>query len=142
VPSGSLATCTMISWPSLRSSSIFGSGPFSRSRSRRPGPPAGRALSRRSASVPRGRGGGRFVFVSFEAVELLECRYDVGNVEEAVALEAEVNKRRLHAGQHFRHPAFVQVADDTARPFPLDEDFGDLIFLENRRPAFRGRSRR
>ena len=50
--------------------------------------------------------GGSFVS-SFEAVELLERRYDVGDVEEAVAFEAEINKRRLHAGQHLRHPALV-----------------------------------
>src|SRR6266550_7049705 len=41
------------------------------------------------------------VFVRLETVELLEGRYDIGNVEEAVALETEVNERRLHAGQHF-----------------------------------------
>ena len=57
VPSGSLATWTMTSWPSFSSSSILGSGPFSRSRRppRPAWPPAGLPLAAgwSSSSVSR-----------------------------------------------------------------------------------------
>ena len=66
-----------------------------------------------------------------ELVELLERVDDVGDVEEAVALEAEVDEGGLHAGQDFRDPALVDVADDAALPFALDEDFGDEVVFEN-----------
>ena len=67
---------------------------------------------------------------------------DVGDVEERVALETEVNERRLHAREHFRDAAFVDVADHAARLFPLDEDFDDLIVLEDRHTRFVAASRR
>ena len=145
VPSGSLATWTMISCPSFRSSSIFGSGPFSRSRSRSPrhrhSPASRPARPTRGVPPPMRRWrwpAATIVVIRVEAVELLERRDDVRDVEEAVAFETEVNERRLHAGQHFRYPALVQIANDTARALALDEDFGDLIFLENRDPCFVG----
>ena len=140
VPSGSLATWTMISWPSFRSSSIFGSGPLSRSRSRRrpAAPAAGLSRRRRAFADWRPAGGAEVVLVGLEAVELLEGGDDVRDVEKAVALETEVNERRLHAGQDFRHPALVEIANDAARPLALDEDLGDLIVLEDRDPCFVG----
>ena len=63
---------------------------------------------------------------------------DVGDVEEAVAFETEVNEGRLHAGQHFRYPALVDVANHAARALALDEDLGNLIVLEDRDPCFVG----
>jgi hypothetical protein len=57
----------------------------------------------------------RVILVGVEAVELLEGGDDVADVEKAVALETEVNERRLHAGQHFGNPALVHVAHDSAR---------------------------
>src|SRR2546430_9000420 len=45
---------------------------------------------------------------------------DVGNVQECVAFETEVNKRRLHARKHFRDAAFVDVPDDAPRLLPFD----------------------
>jgi len=101
-------------------------------------PTGGHGGPRRRVPVGHGRGGGRIVFVRLEAVELLERRYDIGDVEETVALETEVNERRLHAGQHFRDPAFVEIASDTALMLAFDEDFGNLIVLEDRDPCFVG----
>ncbi len=69
--------------------------------------------------------------VARELVELVERVDDVGDVEEAVALEAEVDEGGLHAGQDFRDPALVDVADDAAVPFAFDEDFGDEIVFED-----------
>ena len=37
---------------------------------------------------------------------------DVGNVEKGVAFETQINERRLHAGKHLGHAAFVDIADD------------------------------
>ena len=71
------------------------------------------------------------VVARVEAVELLDGIDDVRHVEEAVALETDVNERALHAGQHFRDPAFVDIPDDPAMPLPLDEDLGDEILLED-----------
>jgi len=73
---------------------------------------------------------------AFELVELLHRVDDVGDVEEAVALEADVDERGLHAGEDFRDAAFVDVADDAALPLPFDEDLGDEIVFENGRHRF------
>ena len=61
---------------------------------------------------------------------------DVGDVEEAVALEAEVDEGRLHARQDLRHAALVDIADDAAIALALDEDLGDQIVLENGHTCF------
>ena len=148
----------MISWPSLRSSSIFGSGPFSRSRSPRAGPggPEFDRSRRRRGSMgdlvavrrrrrPRARRCRRcpsrrelLVLFGLEAVEFLEGGDDVGYVEEAVTFEPKIDEGRLHAGQHFRDPALVDVANHAARSLALDEDLGDLVVLEYRDPCFVG----
>ena len=79
-----------------------------------------------------------FLVVGVQTIELFEAGDDVADVEKAVPFEAEVNERRLHAGQHFGYPALVDVADHPARALPLDEYLGDLIVLENRDPCFVG----
>ena len=71
------------------------------------------------------------VVARFELFELLERVDHVGDVQEAVALETEIDERGLHAGQDFRDPAFVDVADDAALPLALDENFGDEVVFEN-----------
>ena len=40
---------------------------------------------------------------------------DVGDVQERRALEADLDERRLHAGQHARDAAEIDVADEAAR---------------------------
>jgi hypothetical protein len=88
----------------------------------------------------RGRLGGGFLLLvaRLEPVELLGGRDDLGDVEEGVALEADVNEGGLHAGQHLRHPALVDVANDAALAFPLDEDLDDLVVLEDGDPRVVG----
>src|SRR5438105_5522035 len=76
-------------------------------------------------------GGAAVAFVGFEPVELLERVDDVGDVEEAVAFEADVDERRLHAGEDLRDAALVDVADDAALPLALDEDLGHEVVLED-----------
>src|SRR5688572_14397055 len=76
---------------------------------------------------PTALGGTRptyIIFIGLKAVEFLGRRNDVGDVQEAVALEAEVNERRLHAGQHFGNAALVEIPNNAALPFALDKNFG------------------
>ena len=122
VPSGSLATWTTISCPSFRSSSIFGCG---RSCDRVRAAPSRRRRRRWCSRRfrPRRRP---------SSVEFVDRVDDVRDVQKPVAFEPDVNERALHAGQHFRDPALVDVADDAAMPLALDENLGDEIFLEDR----------
>lgn len=46
-----------------------------------------------------------------DMVEFLELLEKVGDVEESVAIEANVHKRRLHAGKHACDSSFVYAAD-------------------------------
>src|SRR5262245_14013810 len=96
-------------------------------------------LSRRRGMRLARRGDGcGDILVGLEAIELLERGDDVAHIEEAVALEPEINESRLHAGEDFRYPALVDVANHAARALAFDENLGDLIFLENRHPCFVG----
>ncbi len=88
-----------------------------------------RLLRARPRDVPAG--GLVVVVAGLELLELLERVDDLGDVEKAVALEADVDEGGLHAGQDFRDPALVDVADDAALPLAFDEDFGDEIVFEN-----------
>ena len=49
--------------------------------------------------------GGDDVVVVFEIFE------EVADVEEGVAIEADIHEGRLHAGQHARDAAFVDASD-------------------------------
>src|SRR6185295_16743508 len=88
-----------------------------------------RAALRSAATV--GVAAGLIVVVAGELVELDEGVDDVGDVEEAVALEAEVDEGGLHAGQDLRDPALVDVADDAAVPLALDENLSDQVVFED-----------
>src|SRR5690606_36890219 len=70
-----------------------------------------------------------FIVGPFELLEL-GGRDDLRHVEKGVALEAYVNKGGLHAGEHLRDPALVDVADHPALILALDEDLDDLVVLE------------
>ena len=60
-------------------------------------------------------------------------RRDVRGVQERRALQADVDERRLHAGQHALHAALVDVADDAAPALPFDEQFLQHAVLDERR---------
>ena len=62
-------------------------------------------------------------------VELLD---DVGHVEEGVALLADVHEGGLHPGQDPGHLALIEVPDDPAVGFPLDEDLGNDAVVQER----------
>ena len=46
---------------------------------------------------------------------------DVGHMQKSRSLEADVNKRRLHAGQHPSHLAEINITDQTALARPFDQ---------------------
>jgi hypothetical protein len=71
------------------------------------------------------------VLIAGELFELLDGVDDFSDVQEGVALEPDVDERRLHPREDFRHPPLVDVADDAALILALDEDLDDLVVLEN-----------
>ena len=56
---------------------------------------------------------------------------DVGDVQERRALEADLDERALHAGQHARDAAQVDVADQAARARALDVQLLHDALLEH-----------
>ena len=65
------------------------------------------------------------------AVAVLPMLPDVGDVQERRALEADLDERALHARQHARHAAEVDVADEPARARTLDVQFLHHALLEH-----------
>ena len=97
----------------------------------------GGAGRRRGSSATAGSGERRCAGVvvvlvtGLEPLELLDGVDDFSDVEERVALEPDVDEGRLHPREHLGDPSLVDVADDAALILALDEDFDDLIVLEN-----------
>ena len=46
--------------------------------------------------------------------------HEIGNVEEGVAFQANVNEGRLHAGQHAGHPAFIDGSSEGVFVFAFE----------------------
>ena len=71
---------------------------------------------------------------------LVELVDHVGDVEERVAFQAEVDEGRLHPGKDPGHLALIEVADDPAVGFPLDEDLGNDAVVQERDLGLLGRA--
>ena len=69
-----------------------------------------------------------------EAVEVVHLLADVGDIEEGVLLEAEVDEGRLHAGKDARDAPLVDVPDDAALAAALDLHLGHAPVLEDGHP--------
>src|SRR5207249_4230897 len=52
-------------------------------------------------------------------------RHDLVHVEEAVLLQADIDERRLHAGQDVVDAPLVDIAHDRTPSPPLDVELGD-----------------
>jgi hypothetical protein len=63
----------------------------------------------------------------------------VGHVQEGRALEADVDEGRLHARQHARHLAEIDVADEPALQRALQMQFLDRAVLDDRDARLLGR---
>ena len=72
-------------------------------------------------------------------VFFVACQFQkVGDVEEGIALQADVDESRLHAGQHAGHAAFVNGSCKSVFVFPLEKDFGELIVFHQGHFGFVG----
>src|SRR5579885_479868 len=76
-----------------------------------------------------------------DLVVLLVVLEKVRDIEECVALQPDVHKRRLHAGQHPRHPAFVDASRQRVFVLALEIDFDYLVILDHRHLGFPAGSR-
>ena len=65
---------------------------------------------------------------------------DLVHVEEAVLAQADVDERRLHAGQHVVDGALVDVPGNRAAAGPLQVDLADAAVLDERDARSRRRS--
>ena len=59
-------------------------------------------------------------------------RSDVRGMQERGALQANIDERGLHAGQHALYPALVEIAHDAAPALPLDEQLGQHAVFDER----------
>jgi hypothetical protein len=144
-PSGSLAIWTMISWPSFSRSLMEGGrrGGDSLYHSGRRWDIRHRRRFRRHGR--RGYDRGRRHAVQLEdlilhagddLVVLFVVFEEIGDVQKCIAIQADVDKRRLHARQDSRHAAFMNTAGQRIFVLALVVDFDYLIVLENRHTRF------
>jgi hypothetical protein len=76
---------------------------------------------RGTAAVFRGNGGRLLVPVS--VVVILEIFENVADVQEGIAIQADIDECRLHTGKNASDSAFVDAADQRELFFALDIDF-------------------
>ena len=100
-------------------------------------------LPRLQQVVDRGRDLRRVVVVEVVGAAVVELQVlhrldvggDVADVEEGVALEADVDEGGLHAREHPRHPPLVDVAHEPPMAVPLDEDLRQAVVLQDGDPG-------
>ena len=59
----------------------------------------------------------------FVGLVVLEVFKNVADVEECVAIQADVHESRLHAGEDACDFSFIDAADESEFFFPLDVNF-------------------
>jgi hypothetical protein len=97
---------------------------------------AGQALDGGAAAVAVS---GRLLaglFVAMAVIVIFQIFKNVADVQESVAIEADVNEGRLHAWEDSSNFSFVDASDEREFLFPLDVDFDQLAFFENRDSTF------
>ena len=70
----------------------------------------------------RGNRGRRGVSVGMSVIVVFEVFENVADVEERVAIQADVDERRLHARQNARYFSFINAADKRELFFALNVD--------------------
>ena len=63
-------------------------------------------------------------------------RRDIGSMQKRRAFDTDVDKGRLHAGQHALHLAHIDIAGQTAARGALDQQFLEHTVLQQRDPGF------
>ena len=71
-----------------------------------------------------------------DLVVLLVVLEEIRNIEERIAVQADIDERRLHARQHPRHPAFVDASRQRIFVFALMINFDYLIVFDDRHACF------
>jgi hypothetical protein len=61
--------------------------------------------------------------VRVAVIVVLKIFENVADVEESIAIEADVHERRLHAGKNASDSAFVDATDEGELFFALDVNF-------------------
>jgi hypothetical protein len=69
------------------------------------------------------RGSHGWVLVPVAVIVILKIFENVADVQEGIAIQADINERRLHAGKNAGDSAFVDAADQRELFFALDIDF-------------------
>jgi hypothetical protein len=62
-------------------------------------------------------------FVAVTVIVIFQIFKNVGDIEECVAVETDVDESRLHTGKNASDAAFVNAADEGEFFFALDIDF-------------------
>jgi len=73
-------------------------------------------------------------FVRSLALVLFEVLEHVGDVQERIALQSQVDESGLHPGQDLGHAPFVDVSDHRPMPRALDPELDHLALVENGDP--------
>src|SRR6266567_573248 len=71
----------------------------------------------------QGRSRGLMVLMRLSVIVVLEIFENVADVEESVAIEANVHESRLHTGEDAGDSSFVDAADEGEFFFALDVNF-------------------
>jgi hypothetical protein len=71
----------------------------------------------------KGRSRGRGVGVRVAVIVVFEIFENIADVEEGIAIEADIDERRLHAGENAGDFAFVDATDEGELFFALDVNF-------------------
>jgi hypothetical protein len=75
----------------------------------------------RHRRISGGSGGG--IGMGVAVIVVFEIFEDIADVKESIAIEADVNERRLHAGEDAGNSAFIDAADEGELFFALDVNF-------------------
>ena len=97
-------------------------------------PPPARAASSASSSSSLGRPAR---LAGEQPLEVVGRAAHVRDVQVGALLEADVDERRLHAGQHALDPTLVDVAGDATLALPLDVELAEVAVLDERDPGLR-----
>src|SRR6185436_858337 len=72
-------------------------------------------------------------FVHYDPLKLFFLIEEVGNIKKRIALETDVNKSRLHTGQHAHYASFVNISDDALIAFAaFNVKLGDFLVFDDR----------
>jgi hypothetical protein len=77
-----------------------------------------------------------FLHAGDDLVVLVVVFEEIGDVQEGIALQAYVDKCRLHARQHPRDSTFMDTARQRVFILPLVENFNYLIVFDHRHSCF------